>query len=535
MAVRQYIGARYVPRFYENSLGTSEWQAGVEYEPLTIVTYNSNSYTSKKTVPSDTGNPSANPDYWAATGNYNAQVEEYRQEVEDLRNQVKGMVVNVKDYGAIGDGSTDDTSAINAAIAVGTHIYFPQGTYLVTSPLMLHDNMEVIGERGAVVKGMVGGSDYIFDGTSVNNLIFTSFKIDAANDSRGGIRLQGGNNVVIEKMEITGTTGYNPIQFYSTDNVYIIDNYIHDVEKDALAITHSNGGVIAGNIVEGFKDTGIVVTQSDDVSVTGNVVKCNNAAAMANTQGIAVSRSRNVSVNGNAINASESISGTCGVRIYNAEDALIYPVENSNIVCAGNTVKGLFNYSFVIAQNCHMILIDSNMCDTHFGIYTGGDHVDIKNNFISSDNNAILIMASATGALYHNVIGNTIGNPNEATAEYGIRNIHDSEAVITGNVYVYTTYTLAALQNAAGSSRIYNNAMPATYYSTPSLPSSGVNATNNNEGTYLMTFSGGAITKATVDGIDYTGGVVAIVIPPWATFSVTYTTAPTWHCYRIGV
>lgn len=89
MATRQYIGARYVPKFYENSEGTAEWRGGVAYEPLTIVTYNSNSYTSKKSVPADVGNPSDNPEYWAATGNYNAQVEEYREEVINFKREIE--------------------------------------------------------------------------------------------------------------------------------------------------------------------------------------------------------------------------------------------------------------------------------------------------------------------------------------------------------------------------------------------------------------------------------------------------------------
>ena len=80
--VRQYIGARYVPKFYENSAGTSDWRAGVIYEPLTIVTYNGNSYTSKKAVPAEIGDPSSNPEYWVATGVFNQQVESLRQEVE---------------------------------------------------------------------------------------------------------------------------------------------------------------------------------------------------------------------------------------------------------------------------------------------------------------------------------------------------------------------------------------------------------------------------------------------------------------------
>lgn len=46
-------------------------------------------------------------------------------------------MINVKtDHGAVGNGTNDDTAAINAAIAVGSsEIYFPSGKYLVTSPL----------------------------------------------------------------------------------------------------------------------------------------------------------------------------------------------------------------------------------------------------------------------------------------------------------------------------------------------------------------------------------------------------------------
>lgn len=83
MATRQYIGARYVPKFFNNN-GSSEWVSGVAYEALTIVTRLSNSYTSKKPVPASIGAPEANPEYWVSTGIYNQQVEEYRQEVEEL-------------------------------------------------------------------------------------------------------------------------------------------------------------------------------------------------------------------------------------------------------------------------------------------------------------------------------------------------------------------------------------------------------------------------------------------------------------------
>lgn len=88
MATRQYIGARYVPKFYENSDGTAAWRSGVIYEPLTIVTYNGNSYTSKKVVPATIGDPSSNPAYWVATGVFNEQLESVRQELEETEARV---------------------------------------------------------------------------------------------------------------------------------------------------------------------------------------------------------------------------------------------------------------------------------------------------------------------------------------------------------------------------------------------------------------------------------------------------------------
>lgn len=66
---------------------------------------------------------------------------------------------NVKDYGAVGDGATDDTAAINRAISEGDRcgpgcvgstktpglIYFPPGTYLISSPIVDFYYTQLIG------------------------------------------------------------------------------------------------------------------------------------------------------------------------------------------------------------------------------------------------------------------------------------------------------------------------------------------------------------------------------------------------------
>lgn len=76
MTVTQYIGARYVPLFAD----PIEWDITKEYEPLTIVYWQGNSYTSRQAVPANID--ISNNAYWALTGNYNAQIEQYRSEVK---------------------------------------------------------------------------------------------------------------------------------------------------------------------------------------------------------------------------------------------------------------------------------------------------------------------------------------------------------------------------------------------------------------------------------------------------------------------
>lgn len=54
-----------------------------------------------------------------------------------LRNRLDDSV-SVKDFGAVGDGSTDDTSAIQAALDSSfQNVFFPEGEYLVSSPLVV--------------------------------------------------------------------------------------------------------------------------------------------------------------------------------------------------------------------------------------------------------------------------------------------------------------------------------------------------------------------------------------------------------------
>jgi hypothetical protein len=104
-------------------------------------------------------------------------------------------VVSVKDFGAKGDGVTDDTAAIQAAItAVGSggRLYFPTGTYQTTSPL-LAENL-----RGLTIYGASG--QFGWSGT----------RIIGAHTGKAVLSLVGSFYCAIENIGIEGDSGTPP-------------------------------------------------------------------------------------------------------------------------------------------------------------------------------------------------------------------------------------------------------------------------------------------------------------------------------------
>lgn len=59
-----------------------------------------------------------------------------------------GDIVSVKDFGAVGDGVTDDTAAIQAAINASGMVYVPSGNYKLTSTLIFSSSYQgLIGDE----------------------------------------------------------------------------------------------------------------------------------------------------------------------------------------------------------------------------------------------------------------------------------------------------------------------------------------------------------------------------------------------------
>lgn len=153
MAVRQYIGARYVTKFYQNSLDplSTEWESGVFYEALTQVMYNYDTYISRMDVPDSVGDPASNPYYWAKTGDYNGQIATIQNELQLLEERA---IVVPQYFGAVGDGVTDDSDAVIACIdfaKANNNIVMFTGTYLITKQIKLFDGCKLFGKDATVL------------------------------------------------------------------------------------------------------------------------------------------------------------------------------------------------------------------------------------------------------------------------------------------------------------------------------------------------------------------------------------------------
>jgi hypothetical protein len=95
---------------------------------------------------------------------------------------IDGAMVNVLDYGAVGDNTTDCTVAIQAAVDTGLPVFFPSGVYRITAPIVsTGKDFVIIGETYAAMSEKNNEEDD-FTGSVINYFgSDTAYPIDVVN------------------------------------------------------------------------------------------------------------------------------------------------------------------------------------------------------------------------------------------------------------------------------------------------------------------------------------------------------------------
>jgi len=116
--------------------------------------------------------------------------------------------LSVKDFGATGDGSTDDATAIQAAITAaavtGQTVFFPAvaSYYRITAALTVPANVKLVGEgySSRIVQVTSGTNALTLNG---DNIHLVNIAIVGGNTaSAKGISITGGNNITVEGCQV---------------------------------------------------------------------------------------------------------------------------------------------------------------------------------------------------------------------------------------------------------------------------------------------------------------------------------------------
>ena len=125
-------------------------------------------------------------------------------------NQIDGMAVNVKDFGAVGDGVTNDGQAFVDADAAatalgGAAISVPPGTYIISSTFVLGAGNSLIGQaRGSTIIKQINTSVDGIQLSGVNTI--RNIRIEApsgnVNTTTVGINSSGTSDNIIEQVRV---------------------------------------------------------------------------------------------------------------------------------------------------------------------------------------------------------------------------------------------------------------------------------------------------------------------------------------------
>tara|TARA_R110002124_G_C8906510_1_gene510259 strand:- start:311 stop:1669 length:1359 start_codon:yes stop_codon:yes gene_type:complete len=164
---------------------------------------------------------------------------------------IEGAPVNVKDYGAVGDGVTDDTVAIQAADSFGGFT-FPNGTYLIASNITIASDVEFqAGAKISVPTGVTvtfsksisaGNLQEIFSGLGsvvVSNRTYPFHWFDTvAQAMRSAVSLD--TLLIYKKISFSGADITKKLNFWGVGREYIEITGSHTLTGNGGTSTFNN-------------------------------------------------------------------------------------------------------------------------------------------------------------------------------------------------------------------------------------------------------------------------------------------------------
>lgn len=354
---------------------------------------------------------------------------------------IDGAYLNVMDFGATGDGTTDDTAAIQAAITYAeasatppsaapgvVQVYFPFGKYIITSALAVTKSLSFVGEGHSEYST---GARLIQNTTATNHftvapiLAGCSVSWDDLTMTANGGGGSGGSCIYVGKgcnsVRIRGCTFGTP-------------------QSLAINLQGSDDVQIDGNLFDVSATNCISLGTSTAANVVSNCSITNNSFFQIASKAITVYNVTGLLIQGNRVYKNPSTPSD-PINFIDATNTLPYQVDN--VIVSGNKFSDLD--CLMLATSPKQLVISDNIVSgfgagsgaTLSGIELAGspENVSITGNVFSGsfDTQSFYDDSACSSAIANtNISGNLFTN----TAGTGPGLLcANSKGVVAGNTF----------------------------------------------------------------------------------------------------
>jgi hypothetical protein len=472
---------------------------------------------------------------------------------------VPATFFNVKQYGALGNGTTDDTAAVQAAItaaAGGGVVFFPSGSYIINSPLNLsNNNVRLQGAQQSTL--YIGAS---FSGSNLINITGQTCSVVDLNIR--GVSTTYTSNPAADAIQITSSRGclvrdvvcsfINGYGIQSTSGASVSND---NTNIDGAHVYNGKAGIhILGNAGSGNDQVSYITNCNIDFMQNGDCYFFEDAFdfVVTNIYGNCTAGSGNsIHIKGNCI--AIYISNIDVGPFPGPSTGSIVLIESgangtpSKIGISNGIVEGGLNGVQITAGSLIKIANLDVFNNGTNGISVSGtsDAISIAHNHFSANG------SNTAGSRYEinwSSSGNGIASSNIFTTAQGtttqkVNNVINSTAgnlVVQGNRFEGTGFTTANIFNGFPALVLnnpsYNNSLGNV--AAPSITASP--ATINGYAYPVVAYiKGGTVSAIAVNGTATgltiaTGGFVTVMIPAGGSITLTYSVIPTWTWFALS-